>query len=164
MWTLTNVLFRWRWLKLQYNSKNSIVLWSSLGHWRTFKMPFNFWARQTFLNNTVVHHSRGGVPWERVSAARRSSLSFLILGHHVDNNLPHVLVGLHVSVSLSNVLQAEHPVDHRPQGARLVREMWQRSVWESLHQVCFVLRREIQGARLWRCQQKRDVSDESRRR
>lgn len=59
---------------------------------------------------------------------RRSSLSFLILGHHVDNNLPHILVGLHVSVSLSNVLQAEHPVDHRPQAASLVTEMWQHSV------------------------------------
>lgn len=58
----------------------------------------------------------------------RSSLSFLTLRHHVDNNLPHILVGLHVSVSLSNVLQAEHPVDYRPQGALLVREMWQHSV------------------------------------
>lgn len=69
MWTLTNVLFLWRWLKLQYNSKNSIVPWSSLGYWRTFKMPFNFWARRTFLNNTVVRHSLVGVSWKRVSAA-----------------------------------------------------------------------------------------------
>lgn len=67
---------------------------------------------------------------------------FSNLRHQVNNNFPHVLVGLHVSVSIGNVLQVEHRVNHGLQGAHLVRELWEHSVCKSLHQVCFVLREE----------------------
>lgn len=113
--------------------RNVIILW--LGHFKILIMS----EQESSLNNSENLVSL--LKFNKVFL-QLSTMFFLNLRHQVDNDLPHVLVGLHVSVSLGNVLQVEHWVNHGHQGAHLVRELWEHSVCESLYQVCFVLRKE----------------------
>ena len=38
---------------------------------------------------------------------------------HTQQDLPDVEIGLHVAVCLRHIVDVDHPVDHRPQGARV---------------------------------------------
>lgn len=74
------------------------------------------WTRNIFKYWHVIY-----LPCSVTICFCRRSHWFYNLRLYVDYDLPHVPVGLHVSVSFGNVLQVEHWVNHRH---HLVRELW----------------------------------------